>query len=144
MKGLSKEVKSAIIIGVVIVVLLILGIVYGQKEKTEVADTPATTVSTTAETTAATTATTAPTTTAAATVTSANVTVPADATVKQDAQGNWALIKNDGTTVTDFTGIAKNNLGEWYVENGVVNFNFSGKVVFNGATYNVEGGKVVS
>ena len=53
MKGLSKEVKSAIIIGVVIVLLLILGIIYGQKEKTEVADTPTTTVSEVAESTTA-------------------------------------------------------------------------------------------
>ena len=53
MKGLSKEVKSAIIIGIVIVLLLILGIIYGQREKTEVADAPTTTVSEVAETTAA-------------------------------------------------------------------------------------------
>ncbi len=51
MKGLSKEVKSAIIIGIVIVLLLILGIIYGQREKTEVADAPTTTVSEVAETT---------------------------------------------------------------------------------------------
>lgn len=140
MKGLSKEVKSAIIIGIVIVLLLILGVVYGQKEKTEVADAPATTVAAVEEETTA----AAETTTAAAeTTTSANVTVPAGATVAQDANGNWALM-NNGATVNTFTGIASNDFGNWYVENGVVNFNFTGKVVFNGVTYDIENGKVVS
>ena len=139
MKGLSKEVKSAIIIGIVIVLLLILGIIYGQKEKTEVADAPTTTVAAVEETTAAAEETTA----APETTTSANVTVPAGATVAQDANGNWALMSN-GATQTGFTGIASNDFGNWYIENGVVNFNFSGKVVFNGVTYDIENGKVVS
>lgn len=142
MKGLSKEVKSAIIIGIVIVLLLILGIIYGQKEKTEVADAPTTTVAAVEETTAAAEETTAAATTAAAT-TSANVTVPAGATVTKDANGNWALI-NNGATVNTFTGIASNDYGTWYIENGLVNFNFSGKVVFNGVTYDIENGKVVN
>ena len=141
MKGLSKEVKSAIIIGVVIVLLLILGIIYGQKEKTDVADTPTTTVSEVAESTTA--AAAESTTAAPETTTSANVTVPAGATVQQDANGNWALM-NNGATVNTFTGIASNDFGNWYIENGVVNFNFSGKVVFNGVTYDIENGKVVS
>ena len=123
MKGLSKEVKSAIIIGIVIVLLLILGIIYGQREKTEVADAPTTTVSEVAETTAAA---EEATTAAPETTTSANVTVPA------------------GATVSSFTGIAQNEYGNWYIENGVVNFGFSGKVVFNGVTYDIENGKVVS
>ena len=91
MKGLSKEVKSAIIIGVVIVLLLILGIIYGQKEKTEVADTPTTTVSEVAESTTA--AAAESTTAAPETTTSANVTVPAGATVQQDANGNWLVYR---------------------------------------------------
>lgn len=139
MKGLSKEVKSAIIIGIVILLLLVLGIIYGQKEKTEVADTPTTTVSEVAEETTA----AAETTTAAAeTTTSAQVTVPAGATVAKASDGKWALVK-DGAPVTTFTGIASNDLGTWYVENGYCNFDFSGKVVFNGVTYDVENGKVV-
>ncbi|MBQ8083196.1 MAG: hypothetical protein IJ241_03330 [Clostridia bacterium] len=139
MKGLSKEVKSAIIIGIVIVLPLVLGIIYGQKEKTEVADTPTTTVTEVADETTTAAATTA----APETTTSANVTVPAGATVAQDANGNWALM-NNGATVNTFTGIAQNEYGNWYIENGVVNFNFSGKVVFNGVTYDIENGKVVS
>ncbi len=140
MKGLSKEVKSAIIIGIVILLLLILGIIYGQREKTEVADAPTTAVTEITE--EATTA--APeTTTAAETTTSANVTVPAGANVAKGADGKWALI-NNGTVVSDFTGIAKNDLGTWYVQNGLVDFGFSGKVVFNGVTYDVENGKVVN
>lgn len=141
MKGLSKEVKSAIIIGIVIVLLLVLGIIYGQKEKTEVADAPTTTVAAVEETTAE--ATTAAATTAAATTTSANVTVPAGATVAKDANGTWALM-NNGSVVNGFTGIADNSYGKWYVENGYCNFDFSGKVVFNGVTYDIENGKVVS
>lgn len=141
MKGLSKEVKSAIIIGIVIVLLLVLGIIYGQREKSEVADAPTTTVAAVEESTAE--ATTAAATTAAATTTSANVTIPAGATVAKDANGKWALVQN-GNAVTGFTGIADNNLGKWYIENGMVNFDFSGKVVFNGVTYDIENGKVVS
>ena len=121
--------------------LLSLGIIYGQKEKTEVADTPTTTVSEVAESTTA--AAAESTTAAPETTTSANVTVPAGATVQQDANGNWALM-NNGATVNTFTGIASNDFGNWYIENGVVNFNFSGKVVFNGVTYDIENGKVVS
>lgn len=139
MKGLSKEVKSAIIIGIVIVLLLVLGIIYGQKEKSEVADTaPTTTVAAVEETTAAPETTTV---TVVETTTSAQVTVPAGATVAKDANGNWALLQN-GSAVTGFTGVAENSYGKWYVENGYVNFNFSGKVVFNGVTYDVENGKV--
>lgn len=138
MKGLSKEVKSAIIIGIVIVLLLILGIIYGQKEKTEVVETPTTTVTEVAETTTA-----APETTTAVaeTTTSAQVTVPAGAALVKIADGNWELQQN-GTKVDSFTGIVENNFGKWYVENGAVNFGFSGKVVFNGVTYDIENGKV--
>ena len=97
MKGLSKEVKSAIIIGIVIVLLLILGIIYGQKEKTEVADTPTTTVSEVAESTTA--AAAESTTAAPETTTSANVTVPAGAWV------GWAvscLGDTNGDGIDDF------------------------------------------
>ena len=140
MKGLSKEVKSAIIIGIVIVLLLVLGIIYGQKEKTEVAETPTTTVTEiTEETTVAPETTTV--TVAAETTTSAQVTVPEGAALTKIADGNWELQK-DGAKVGNFTGIAENNFGKWYVENGSVNFGFSGKVVFNGVTYDVENGKV--
>lgn len=138
MKGLSKEVKSAIIIGIVILLLLVLGIIYGQKEKTEVADTPTTTVTEVAEETTA----AAETTTAAAeTTTSAQVTVPEGATLTKIGDLNWELQK-DGAKVASFTGIAENGNGKWYVENGAVNFGFSGKVVFNGVTYDIENGKV--
>ena len=143
MKGLSKEVKSAIIIGIVILALLILGIIYGQKEKTEVADAPTTTVSEVAEETTTAAAETTAATTVAETTTSANVTVPAGAAVTKASDGKWALVQN-GSVVNAFTGIAKNDLGTWYVENGYVNFDFSGKVVFNGVTYDVENGKIVN
>lgn len=144
MKGLSKEVKSAIIIGVVIVLLLVLGIIYGQKEKTEVVDSSAVTTTTAAVAEESTTAAAETTTvTTVQTTTSANVTVPAGATVAKAADGSWALLNNNAV-VDNFTGIAQNDLGNWYIENGKVNFGFSGKVVFNGVTYDVENGKVVT
>lgn len=43
-----------------------------------------------------------------------------------------------------FTGIASDGTNEWYVENGYVNYNFSGKVVFQGNTYDIENGRVVN
>ncbi len=50
----------------------------------------------------------------------------------------------DGQLESRFTGIASDGSAEWYVENGVVNYNFSGKVVFEGNTYDIEDGKVVN
>lgn len=143
MKGLSKEVKSAIIIGVVIVLLLVLGIIYGQKQKDNVAETSTvtTTVAVEEETTAAETTTAAAETTTVANTTSATVTIPASATVAKASDGRWALL-NNGTVMEDITGIAKNDMGQWYIEKGYVNFNFTGKVVFNGVTYDIENGKV--
>ena len=49
----------------------------------------------------------------------------------------------DGQLAFSFTGISSDGVDEWYVENGVVNYYFSGKVVFQGNTYDVVNGKVV-
>lgn len=58
--------------------------------------------------------------------------------------GKWALVKK-GVVNTDFTGIAENEYGLWYIENGYVNFNFSGTLEDgNGNSYTVEKGKVVN
>ena len=56
--------------------------------------------------------------------------------------GWWRTV--NGKVDFGYTGIAQNEYGNWYIENGVVNFGFSGKVVFNGVTYDIENGKVVS
>lgn len=50
----------------------------------------------------------------------------------------------DGQLDSKFTGIASDGTYEWYVENGYVNYNFSGKVVFQGNTYDIENGRVVN
>lgn len=88
-------------------------------------------------------ATTAPmsTTTSPALTTSDPVVAAANGTVTQQADGRWAFI-NNGVVDTNFTGVASNQSGSWYIENGYVNFNFSGKVVFDGITYDVENGRV--
>lgn len=83
----------------------------------------------------------ATTTTTAAPTTAAAVTVPAGAVVAQASDGRWALM-NNGSVVTDFSGIATNDLGSWYIENGYVNFDFNGNYSFNGTSYNITGGKV--
>ncbi len=62
--------------------------------------------------------------------------------LRQDSNGDWCLYQN-GSINTDFTGIASNDSGSWYVQQGKVNFNFSGQIVYNGTTYNIENGKVV-
>lgn len=63
--------------------------------------------------------------------------------VKQTDNGQWALVKGDMVN-TDFTGIAENQYGLWYVENGYVNFDFSGTLSDDDTTFVVEKGKVVS
>ena len=64
--------------------------------------------------------------------------------VIETAPGKWALVKK-GVVNTDFTGIAENEYGLWYIENGYVNFNFSGTLEDgNGNSYTVEQGKVVN
>lgn len=60
----------------------------------------------------------------------------------ENAEGDLVLM-NDGSVINFFTGIFTNDEGGWYVENGVVNFHFTGKVFFGGITYDIENGKVV-
>ena len=64
--------------------------------------------------------------------------------VIETAPGRWALVK-EGVVNTDFTGVAENANGIWYLENGYVNFNFSGTLTDGkGTAYTVEKGQVVS
>ncbi len=104
---------------------------YWIDENTTVGESGAATAATTA---AATTTTTTATTTAAA------VTVPAGATVTKASDGKWALV-NNGSVVTDFTGVASNDLGTWYIANGYVDFSYNGSYSFNGTDYNFVNGK---
>lgn len=63
--------------------------------------------------------------------------------VRQDSNGEWVAFAGD-TVASDYTGIAKNAQGSWYVENGKVNFNKSGNVTFNDVMYTLQGGKVTA
>lgn len=64
--------------------------------------------------------------------------------VMETAPGRWALVK-DGVVNTGFTGIAENENGIWYIENGYVNFHFSGTLEDGkGNSYTIENGKLVS
>lgn len=64
--------------------------------------------------------------------------------VIETAPGRWALVK-EGVVNTDFTGVAENENGIWYLENGYVNFNFSGTLTDGkGTAYTIEKGQVVS
>ena len=55
----------------------------------------------------------------------------------------WWYVKN-GQLDRTYTGISTNEYGMWYLENGHIATNYIGKKVFNGMTYNIRNGKVIS
>lgn len=64
-------------------------------------------------------------------------------TVKKTNNGRWALMKGDMVD-TDFTGVAENENGLWYIVDGYVDFEFSGTLeADDGTVYTIENGKVV-
>ena len=46
--------------------------------------------------------------------------------------------------IFNYTGLALNEYGWWYVEGGKINFNYNGYAAYYGVTYRVEGGKVIT
>lgn len=62
--------------------------------------------------------------------------------VKKTEDGRWALMDGDKVE-TDFTGVAENEHGLWYIEDGYVDFDFSGTLEDDTMVYTVENGKVV-
>ena len=72
--------------------------------------------------------------------TAAPVEVPANAVVEQNGDV-WGLYEN-GNLVNTFTGIASNDLGNWYIKDGLVDFSYTGPVTYNNAVYNVVNGQV--
>lgn len=62
--------------------------------------------------------------------------------VKEGTDGSWYAYNGDAVAV-EFTGVASNAYGSWYIRQGKVDFDFSGKIDFNGKTYNIEKGKVI-
>lgn len=91
------------------------------------------------ETTKKTTTTTAKKATTTKTTATIRTVVPSGATVKME-NGKWGLYQ--GTTlVSDFTGIAENEYGKWYIQNGYVDFEKNGTVTYNRKKYQVAEGR---
>ena len=68
----------------------------------------------------------------------------AEESVRQTKDGRWALMKGDKVE-EDFTGVAENEQGLWYIVDGYVDFDFYGTVDSgDGTLYSIENGKVVS
>ena len=66
--------------------------------------------------------------------------LPEGAEVVQDEYG-WGVYQYGGL-VRSYNGIASNELGTWYIKDGLVDFKYSGYVKVNGTTYKVTEGKV--
>lgn len=75
------------------------------------------------------------------TITVRDLVVPSGAEVKKGPNGKWGLY--DGNQLlTNYNGIASNEYGTWYINNGYVDFNYTGFLVVNGSTYKVNKGQV--
>ena len=73
-------------------------------------------------------------------VTAQDFTLPEGAEVIEGDEG-WGVYVDDAL-VHAYNGIASNKLGTWYIQNGLVDFTYTGYVVVNGTTYKVDQGKV--
>lgn len=62
------------------------------------------------------------------------------ASVVKTPNGKWIYIGKDGKSNSNFTGIASNQYGTWYIDNGVVDFTAEGTVDITDATGAVAGG----
>ena len=66
--------------------------------------------------------------------------LPEGAEVKSGDNG-WGVYQYD-SLVRRYKGVASNNLGTWYIRDGLVDFSYNGYVIVNGTTYKVNKGKV--
>ncbi len=66
--------------------------------------------------------------------------LPEGAKVSEEEYG-WGVYQYGGL-VRSYNGIASNELGTWYIKDGLVDFKFSGYMKVNGTTYKVTEGKV--
>lgn len=66
--------------------------------------------------------------------------LPEGAKVSEEEYG-WGVYQY-GSLVRSYNGIGSNELGTWYIKDGLVDFKFSGYVKVNGTTYKVTEGKV--
>lgn len=122
----------------ILAALLLFGIIFGVATGTSKRETVAESITVEPE---------EPSTSAAAT-TAAPTTAPASAVdntldVRVDENGEWFAFRGN-QKATDYTGLAKNAAGIWYIENGKVNFGKSGTYSDRGNTYSLENGKVIS
>lgn len=131
----KKLLICLILLAFIFAVLGIMSIVENRQEKQE--EETASSVVTTTTTSTTTSATSTETTTTAIAEISV---VPEGASVEQ-RDGKWGLYK-DSTLVSNFTGIASNKFGEWYVTHGLVDFSYNGNVTSNNKSYRIVGGKV--
>ena len=67
--------------------------------------------------------------------------IPEGSSVQQ-IDGAWGLYK-DNSIVLSYNGLADNEYGTWVIENGLVNFSFSGMYSWGGKDYIIKDGKVV-
>lgn len=75
------------------------------------------------------------------TIEARNVSMPGGTEVRKGADGKWALF--DGNQImTNYNGVASNDNGTWYINNGYVDFNYTGYLKVNGTTYMVNKGRV--
>lgn len=66
--------------------------------------------------------------------------IPAGAEVKQ-INDKWGLYQGD-KLVDNFTGIASNEFGKWYITNGLVDFNKNDVITIDGEQFQIKSGKV--
>ncbi|MBO7690964.1 MAG: DUF4234 domain-containing protein [Clostridia bacterium] len=63
--------------------------------------------------------------------------------VRKTDDGRWALMDGDKVE-EDFSGVAENDNGMWYIADGYVDFGYSGTLeTDNGMVYTIENGKVI-
>ena len=68
--------------------------------------------------------------------------VTAGPTISKNSNGWWYIDRN-GKVDFNFTGIASNQNGSWYLKNGKVQFGYSGKVIYQKKQYTIRNGKVL-
>lgn len=117
---MSKVIKENIIIYAVILLLFLVAIIYGVN-RSPLAEEAETTKNLSVETTA--------------------ISQAEEPTVKQNDSGQWAAYRGE-TIDYSFTGIASNDFGDWYIQNGFVDFSFTGPVTYNNNVYSIVDGKV--
>ncbi len=71
-------------------------------------------------------------------------TVSPNTTEVTQINGKWRMVEK-GEVKYDYTGIGRNNLGTWFVKDGTINFNYTGKYKsIDGKTYVIQNNKVMT